>query len=75
MRNKYAGKCYRCGLTVEKGKGHFERFQGGWRTQHAECAIRFRGTSLQAEPELGVGDCAIVDKEDEALVRAMFGNN
>lgn len=44
MRNKYAGVCYRCGKVVAKGEGHFERYQFGWRTQHADCAIKFRGT-------------------------------
>lgn len=44
MRNRYAGTCYRCGRFVGKGEGHFERFEGGWRTQHAGCAIRYRGT-------------------------------
>jgi len=42
MRNKYAGPCYRCGDTVKAGDGHFERHQGGWRTQHASCAIEHR---------------------------------
>jgi hypothetical protein len=44
MRNKYRGTCYRCGKTVEPGDGHFERFEGRWRTQHADCAIELRGT-------------------------------
>lgn len=43
MRNRFAGKCYRCGANVAPGDGHFERFNGGWRTQHASCAIEFRG--------------------------------
>lgn len=42
MRNRYPGFCYRCGKPVPKGTGHFERFQGGWRTQHAACAIAAR---------------------------------
>jgi hypothetical protein len=42
MRNKYVGTCYRCGKTVGVGKGHFERHQGSWRTQHAECAIKHK---------------------------------
>ena len=42
MRNKYAGKCYRCGEMVNPGDGHFERRPGGWRTQHASCAINAR---------------------------------
>lgn len=44
MRNRYPGKCYRCGETVEAGAGHFERLGRTWRVQHAECAIQFRGT-------------------------------
>lgn len=45
MRNKHAGRCYRCGKMVDAGAGHFERFSGGWRVQHAECAVRWRGAS------------------------------
>lgn len=56
MRNKYAGECYRCGGTVAAGEGHFEKVTNvqrrkgdtcslpNWLTQHAHCAIRFRGT-------------------------------
>ena len=44
MRNRYPGICYRCSQRVEAGDGHFERHKGGWRTQHAECAIAYRGT-------------------------------
>ena len=52
MRNKYAGPCYRCGQTVAPGDGHFERHNGGWRTQHADCAIEHRsikGAALAQE--------------------------
>lgn len=49
MRNAYADYCYRCGKLVEAGKGHFERDKTKsfkkWRVQHADCAIRFRGTT------------------------------
>lgn len=45
MRNRYPGICYRCSERVEAGAGHFERHNGGWRTQHAECAIAYRGSS------------------------------
>ena len=45
MRNRFAGTCYRCGQRVEPGAGHFERHNRGWRTQHAECAIAYRGKS------------------------------
>lgn len=45
MRNRHPGDCYRCGLWVQAGEGHFERFRGGWRTQHAACAIEHRGTA------------------------------
>lgn len=49
MRNKFPGTCYRCGERVEIGAGHFERRPGGWRTQHASCAIQHRGTDLGKE--------------------------
>jgi hypothetical protein len=42
MRNKFPGPCYRCGGTVHKNEGHFERYGNGWRTQHADCAIKYR---------------------------------
>ena len=44
MRNKHPGKCYRCGEHCAAGAGHFERIGNGWRVQHAECAIKYRGT-------------------------------
>lgn len=47
MRNKYPGYCYRCGQHVKKGEGHFERKRGHWRLQHADCAIKYRGTNVQ----------------------------
>ncbi len=37
MRNRYPGPCYRCGNTVEKGDGHFERYNGRWRVIHETC--------------------------------------
>lgn len=46
MRNRYAGTCYRCGKLCEPGAGHFEKAPGGWRVQHAICAIAHRGTDL-----------------------------
>lgn len=46
MRNRYPGTCYRCGERVGVGEGHFERAPGGWRVQHAICAIEHRGTDL-----------------------------
>lgn len=49
MRNRYPGSCYRCGGTVVAGDGHFERNGRGWRTQHASCAIKHRGTDLGKE--------------------------
>lgn len=56
MRNRYPGTCYRCGERVEKGAGHFERHKGGWRVQHAECAIKHRDEKYlekPAEPKRG----------------------
>lgn len=44
MRNKFGGNCYRCNTWVAPGDGHFERFRGAFRVQHASCAIEFRGT-------------------------------
>lgn len=46
MRNKYPGVCYRCKTQVGAGEGHFERHAGGWRTQHAQCAIEARLSKL-----------------------------
>ena len=42
MRNKYPGRCYQCGLWVEVGEGHFERYLSGWRVQHASCCLEAR---------------------------------
>ena len=44
MRNRYGGDCYRCGKWCAPGEGHFERFLGRFRVQHATCAIENRGT-------------------------------
>ena len=43
MRNRFPGICYRCGGWVAAGEGHFERMGRIWRTQHATCAIQYRG--------------------------------
>ncbi|PER55777.1 hypothetical protein CN495_08470 [Bacillus thuringiensis] len=51
VRNKYAGTCYRCGGHVGVGEGHFERYKGGWRTQHASCAIQHRELKRKREQE------------------------
>ena len=47
MRNKHSGVCYRCGKHCEAQAGHFERYQGGWRIQHADCAKQWRGTDRE----------------------------
>jgi hypothetical protein len=57
MRNKYPGVCYRCGKQVEKGEGHFERHKGGWRVQHADCAIKARKEKDEAAMWADVGEC------------------
>ncbi len=49
MRNKYPGTCYRCHGHVAAGAGHFERHEGGWRTQHAQCAIQHREAKRAAQ--------------------------
>ena len=51
MRNKYPGTCYRCHGHVAAGAGHFERHQGGWRTQHAQCAIQYREARRAAQEQ------------------------
>lgn len=75
MRNRFAAPCYRCGETVQPNEGHFEKFSSKvhgrkwpdaivmdrkWLTQHASCAIKFRGTDRHYKynkdarrPELG----------------------
>lgn len=51
MRNKYPGYCYRCGGYVDCGEGHYEIMRNGrdskWRIQHADCAVKYRGTKVQ----------------------------
>lgn len=42
MTNRYPAMCYRCGGRCEIGEGRSERFKGGWRTQHASCALLYR---------------------------------
>ena len=55
MRNQFPGTCYRCGLPVPAGEGHFEKIIGGylfkWRVQHADCAIRWRGKPAPTQDE------------------------
>lgn len=59
MRNQYEGVCYRCGGNVKADAGHFERVTKAqlttwpnlhagtkWLTQHAECAVKYRGTDV-----------------------------
>ncbi len=42
MRNRFPGICYRCKKYCASGQGHFERYRGGWRVQHASCAIEYK---------------------------------
>lgn len=49
MGNKFPGVCYRCQKEVVPGAGHFERYMGGWRVQHASCAITARKAKEQAQ--------------------------
>lgn len=57
MRNQYPGVCYRCGKIVEAGQGHFERHKGGWRVQHADCAITHRGKKAGRRKRAGDDAC------------------
>ena len=70
MRNKYPGICYRCGKNVEVGMGHFERVpRGGWRVQHAECAIEFRGQSDDVTKERNLLYGSRRNKCDEEIAK------
>lgn len=62
MRNKYKGTCYRCGQIVNPSEGHFERHNGSWRTQHADCCIKNRFKEL-GQPE------KIIEYECEKMLR------
>jgi len=42
MRNRFPGTCYRCGKTVKKDEGHFERNKGSWRVQHVTCCLEHK---------------------------------
>jgi hypothetical protein len=70
MRNKYPGVCYRCGTRVEVGAGHFERVpRKGWRTQHAECAVLWRG---QKDVDQAEARARLAEKRTEAeILRAV----
>ena len=60
-RNRFGAICYRCGKWCEPEAGHFERVtfkkrqdgrapeQSTWRVQHADCAIKYRGTDHRGE--------------------------
>ncbi len=52
MRNKFPGTCYRCGKTVEKQAGNFERYKGGWRVIHAECVLEQRAEKEAAKRQI-----------------------
>ena len=54
MRNRQPGLCYRCGRWCAEGEGHFEKNPKGWRVQHADCAIKYRGTSHHFDPTVRV---------------------
>lgn len=73
MRNRYPGTCYRCGGHVEKGEGHFERHQGDWRTQHADCAIRAREINRQAEP--ACRECGAIGCNGECYGDDLMGSS
>ena len=51
MRNRFGGDCYKCGLWVAPGTGHFERHNGRWRTQHGLHAGQGRVTCDEAAKE------------------------
>lgn len=50
-RNEYAGTCFRCGLRVAPGTGHFRRDRGGWLVHHANVPGHGRVTCAQAKAQ------------------------
>jgi len=48
-RNSFAAKCYRCGLTVTAGTGHYKRHQGKWCVHHANHPGHGRVTCADAQ--------------------------
>lgn len=66
MRNQYGGECYRCGLWVEEGEGHFERFRSVWHVQHANCAIDNRGIP---DPERAADTLAMMKRRAKGTGR------
>ena len=51
MRNKFGGSCYKCGLPVTPGIGHFERHAGRWRVRHGLHSGQGRVTCDEARDE------------------------
>jgi DNA-directed RNA polymerase subunit RPC12/RpoP len=37
VRNRFAGRCFRCGREVKAGDGHFQRDQGKWLVRCLNC--------------------------------------
>lgn len=50
-RNRFESRCYVCGRLVAAGTGHFERYNGGWRTKHANVPGDGRITCKMASDE------------------------
>ena len=58
VTNRFPGICYRCGLAIPPTEGVFEktghmqrkkwpgRNLPKWLTQHHECAVQYRGTTV-----------------------------
>lgn len=74
-RNEYSGECYRCRETVESGQGHIEKTLNGWRVQHAECAIKHRGTDFGKTADELRSDEEMARRRDAALVRRLIARS
>jgi hypothetical protein len=46
MRNRFAGRCFRCGCEVKAGEGHFQRDSGKWLVRCKSCV----GKGNEPEP-------------------------
>lgn len=72
MRNKFGSECYKCGLWVAPGTGHFERHGRSWRVQHGLHPGHGRVTCEEADAALIAAQEANVGRVDEAEAAAGF---
>ncbi len=71
MRNNFGGTCYRCGQWCAPREGHFERFRGTWRVQHAACAVEHRGVPDTARVDVWRADAQGTGRRAQRARRKM----